>query len=182
MKSRWPWLAAFFLISLPLVLGLEALVLRLPAPFSQINIPIIFLSISLLIFKSGGIVWYAAALYTMLDMYTATPFGLVLLVGTLAMLVVLWLYRAVITNQGILAAALVTATLVSLFNIFYACARLFMSIFFDLPFFGAAWFALFVTELVCTVLTVVILYAILSKIIPALKVTHARSGPVYVRD
>lgn len=179
MKYRWLIWTLATLLSLPVILGLQGLVLHLPGFFAQINVPIIFLSISLLVWKNGGIVWYAAAVYAVFDLYTATPFGLVLYAGTLAMLVVFWLYRAIITNQGIFAAALVTGALVLAWNILYALGRVSLHIFLDIPFSGSAWLALGATELLVTVLTAVLLYAVLAKLIPALKVTHARNPSLY---
>ncbi len=182
MKYRWLIWTVAVLISLPAVIAGQALLLRLPAPFSQISLPLLFLSINLLIWKNGGIVWYAAALYATLDLYTATPFGLVLYAGTLAMLTVFWLYRAVITNQGIFAVALVTAVLCVAFNIWYAFGRAVLWFAFDRPFSGSAWLAGLVTELLATTAATVIVYAILARLVPALKVTHARTSLLYERN
>ena len=180
MKYRWLiWLLAA-VISIPLILGLQSLILELPVPFRNISVPLIALSLGLLIWKSGGIVWYAAVLYAVLDWYTATPYGLVLYSGTLAMLVVVWLYRGIITNQGILAAALVTAALTSVFNIFYALGRGLLSVFTDtVNFPGAAWLTTYVSQLVITVLAAVVVYLILARLIPRLKVTHTRQVGFY---
>lgn len=179
MKYRWLIWTVVVLCSLPLVLAAEGLVLRAPGIFAQISVPVIFLSLSLLIWKNGVIVWYAAALYALLDMYTATPFGVVLYAGTLAMLVTFWLYRAIITNQGIMAAGLVTGVLIIITNVFYALGRLFLQVVAGAPFSGSAWAALFVSQTLITVFAAVVLYALLSMVIPALKVTHARATRIY---
>ena len=180
MKNSWlVWLLGA-MVSLPLILGLQSLLLELPAPFRNISVPLLVLSLGLLVWKSGVIVWYAAALYGILDWYTATPYGLVLYSGTLAMLAVVWLYRAVITNQGILAAALVTAALTTFFNLFYAFGRALLSVVNDtVSFPGAAWLTTYLSQLLITVLTAVLVYLVLARIIPALKVTHTRHPGLY---
>ncbi len=180
MKYRWLLFIFVAALSVPLILGLQSILVLLPAPFNNISLPVIALSLGLLIWKSGVIVWYAAALFAMLDWYTATPYGLVLYAGTLAMLVVIWLYRAVITNQGVLAAALVAFTITSFFQLFYALGRAGLSLVTDTVVFpGAAWLSTYVAQVLITVPVTVLLYVVLARLIPVLKVTHTHRSTLY---
>lgn len=173
MKYRqWLWLLVV-IASIPLILLVQSLVVLLPEPLRYINVAAIVLTLTLLAQKNGAIVWYAAALYAVWDFYTATPYGLVLFAGTLAMLTTLWLYRAVITNQGVISAALVSGIFLVVFNAWYLLGRLLF------VHSGSAvnlslvnWLSLLTSQMGATVVTTVCLYFLAVRLIPGMKATH----------
>lgn len=109
------WLALGVLLGLWLIFTVHlTLIYFLPYPYHTANFLLAILVTMLLVFDSGKIVWFGCALFWCLELYTGTPYGIVLYAGTLTMLFMYWLYGRVITNRSFVAAcALTTAAVVS---------------------------------------------------------------------
>lgn len=177
MKSRIV-IYPFALILAPILLLLQmTFIVFLPFPFSEINIFAAAVVISLLITESGSIVWWAFALFTLLDWYTVGPFGVVLSAGVLATLFLVWLYRDLLTNRGLLSAAILAAAYVAMFRVLYtvflAVVRGF-GVAGVMPLLNSA-----MVELLITTAFVGVVYFIVARIVPALKVTHTKRNTLY---
>lgn len=159
-----------------LVVGIVSLqvglLFLLPYPYNKVNILFAFLSIMILLKDSGNIVWLAFFVHFLIELYTVTPFGVVLSAGTITFLVMYWLYRSLFTNQTIGTALAIT--LIGL--IFY---RAFYSLWFVVtarfnPAFAINWqplFLIYIWELVFTLLITAIFYAVIVWFMPRFSVT-----------
>lgn len=169
------------LVSSPAFLAIYlAIIIFLPFPFSEINILASALVLALLITNSGGVVWWSLALYFVFDWYTVGPFGVVLFAGVLTTLMLVWMYRSLLTNRGVWSAALLTIFFIFLFRILYTIIFLLVA--------HGNWTStppvlsgIFV-EMSITTLFVSLVYVLLSRLIPVLKVTHTHHRTSYVRD
>lgn len=173
MKHNWIVPAVVVPITIVFVLPLQAAIATLPYPLSSFNSFVFALIFALLIWESGGVVWFAALLYAIVDWYTATPYGLVVISNTLAMLVVLWFYRSFFTNRSPVAAGALAALLTVSRIFLYALGYFGLSF---LPGVQSPPITFLLTELVSEVgvtsVVVFVVYVGISRLVPALKVTH----------
>lgn len=102
--------------ALCLVLVQMVLVYLLPWPLALINSTIIAITFFLIRFESGTIVWLAFLEYWFLDLYAVTPFGVVLLLGTMSTLGAFWLYQYFFTNQSWYATSAMTAAIIIIYR------------------------------------------------------------------
>ena len=96
------------------------LLFLLPYPYNKVNVPFAFLSIMILLKESGSIVWLAFLVHFLIELYTVTPFGVVLSAGTMAFLAMYWLYRSLFTNRTIWAALAITLIGLILYRALYS--------------------------------------------------------------
>lgn len=137
-----------------------SLLFFLPEPFNKINVIMIALVVMLLTTDSGSVIWFAAFLYFCLELYTVTPFGVVLTAGTISLLLLVWLYRAFFTNRSVVSVAALTGVGLILYRILYSLGLLVV---------GRSWqwpslFAVYGLELIVTVPAAVIIYFLFSQI------------------
>ena len=160
---------AFIMVIMSLQVGLLFL---LPYPFNKVNVLFAVLSILVLLKDSGRIVWLAFLVHFLIDLYTVTPFGVVLSSGTVAFLMMYWLYRSLFTNRTIGAVLSITAIGLTIYRLLY-------SLLFALTVqFGASaaisWqplFIIYVWEMIFTLLITGIFYLGLLWFIPRFNVT-----------
>jgi len=176
MKQNWitPFLIAP--LTIVLVLALQSAVVLLPYPLSAFNVAVFALIFALLIWESGGVVWFAATLYAVMDWYTVTPYGLLLISSTLAMLTVLWCYRSFFTNRSPIAAGALSVLLSTTRLLYYGVGYYVLSFLSNSP---GPTLSFLVTALVVEVLItspiVFIMYLGVRRLVPALRVTHTTS-------
>lgn len=173
MKQDWLLIAIISPLAIWLVLVVQALVVLLPFPFSAFNAAIFALIFALLIWEGGGVIWFAATLYAIIDWYTVAPYGLLLLTNTLAMLTLLWWYRSFFTNRSPVAAAALSALLIITRYIFYTGGYLVLTIFGQLE---SPPLSLLITTMIAEIAftspIVFISYLGLHRLVPQLRVTH----------
>ena len=92
-------LLIFFSLIFLIALSLGASYL-LPHPFSNINIIFLILIIPMMARDSGLVVWISFFIHFFLELYSSTPFGLILFSGTISILVIFWLYKNIFTNRS----------------------------------------------------------------------------------
>lgn len=141
-----------------------SLLFFLPEPFNKINTIIIALVMMLLTTDSGSVIWFAAFLYFCLELYTVTPFGIVLAAGTISLLVLVWLYRAFFTNRSVVSAAALAGVGLLLYRAFYSIGLLFIS---------SSWqwrslLTVYGWEVLVTVPTAAVVYFLWSRILKRL--------------
>lgn len=181
MKHHLFFLPVWFL-SLPLLLMMHlAIIVFLPYPFSEINILAAAIVTRLLITESGEVVWWAFGLFYLLDWYTVGPFGVVLSAGVLTTLLLVWLYRGILTNRGVWSAAILSSVFVALFRLLYTIG-LFLSHrtaqLYNWPLLARSA----LLEMLTTTLFISLIYFALAQFLPALKVTHTKRTNVYTRN
>lgn len=90
-----------------------------PRPFDNFNV-IFFILILYLIFRESGLVVYLSLVaHFTVELYTITPFGIVLYASTISFLVGYWLYRSVFTNKSWYSAIILSFMMVGFFRLLY---------------------------------------------------------------
>lgn len=136
----------------------------LPYPWSKINLLFALLIILMLWRGSGWIVWVAFFTHLIIELYTASPFGVVLASSTLSILVSFWLYKHLFTNRSWYAAIALAAITLALFRSLYTAALLILRAFSVVKI--IPWKLMLVTfawEALLTISAVGIIYFIVSR-------------------
>lgn len=136
----------------------------LPYPWSKINLLFALLIILMLWRGSGWIVWITFFTHLIIELYTASPFGIVITSSTLSILFSYWLYQHLFTNRSWYAAVALSAIALALFRLFYTAALLVLRIFGVVEF--IPWKLMIVTflwEAILTISLVGIIYFIASR-------------------
>jgi len=94
----------------------------LPFPFSTINIITVLLAILLLRRHHWSIVWLAFALFFFIELYTSSPFGVIIFSGTIGVLLTFWVYSRIFSNHSWYIAAAITATMLISYRLIYMVA------------------------------------------------------------
>lgn len=140
----------------------------LPYPFDKVNIVFAILIIYLLFKGSGAVVWFSAAFHLLIELYSTTPFGVVLFAGTFGILIVFWVARILFTNASIQVAAGLLVLGLLFYRILYILFLTINTLIFhtiDLKF--GFFTRLFAWELSSTLVFTLVLYAmviVLSKL------------------
>ncbi len=163
MRILFRFIAIFFILIFftALHLGLTYL---LPFPFSKFNFLFAFFILWLLWSDSGMVVWLVFFSHFLLELFNASPFGLVLFSSTCAFLVSFWLYRNIFTNRSWYASTVLAIFTVTFFRLLYLLGILILYILNIIDF--IFWDLLFVTwfwETFFTALVVLFFYLIMSR-------------------
>lgn len=146
----------------------------LPFPFHTVNIIFASLILFMVLTESGVIVWMTFFTHLCIELYSVSPFGVILFSSTTSMLLTYWLFRSVVTNRSWYS----TIFLTFLALLLYRCISLFLLVvihFFtkeegSIPF--ANTFLLAASELFFTELVVVIGYAIIPRLRKSVRKKH----------
>ena len=137
----------------------------LPFPYSKLNILFAIIILLMLWWNSGFIVWLSFFSHLFMELYTTTPFGVILFSSTISILFSYWLYKYIFTNRSILSTIALASFTLIIFRLIYTFLLIICKIFNiinDIP-----WKLIsitFIWEFVTTLLFVIILYFILNKI------------------
>lgn len=99
MKSFIATLLSIFLLFAAVSLHMGASYV-LPYPWSKINILFTVLLLLLAFRMAGSVVWMSFLAHFFLELYAVTPFGVLLLSGTLSMLFTYWAYQYLFSNRS----------------------------------------------------------------------------------
>lgn len=80
----------------------------LPYPFSTINIVFASLILFMILSQSGTIVWMAFFTHFCIELYSVTPFGIILFSSTMSLLFTFWLFQYVLSNTSWYSAIFLT--------------------------------------------------------------------------
>src|SRR3989339_708689 len=93
-----------FPLTLFLVIGVSITALALPllssSPIRNTNLIFVFLLLYVLFNESGRVVWIAFASHALRELFSTTPFGIILAAGTLSILFSYWTLRYIFTNRS----------------------------------------------------------------------------------
>lgn len=131
-----------------------------PYPLNKINVIFMFLVLAMLWTDSGIVVWVSFLLHFFIELYALTPFGIVLFSGTIATLMLFWLYRNVFINRSFVAVVSLSAAAILLYRFLYTLT---LSIFAYPIIVQQSFFSLigvYAWEMLFTVIGAVILYGI----------------------
>ncbi|MFH1286697.1 MAG: hypothetical protein ABII02_03010, partial [Candidatus Magasanikbacteria bacterium] len=94
----------------------------LPSPFHHINIIFSCVVLFIVWWESGWAVWISFFLHLMVELYSTSPFGVVLVSSTVSVLAVYWLYKDVITNHSLPGAMLLGGIAIIIYRALYTFA------------------------------------------------------------
>lgn len=90
----------------------------LPFPLSTINILFATLILYMVLTESGVIVWMAFFTHLCIELYSVTPFGVILASSTLSLLFTFWMFQYVFTNRSWYSTVLLTFFSLFLYRFF----------------------------------------------------------------
>jgi len=109
------------IISLIVLVSVEiGLSYILPFPYSKINLIFAVLIIWMLWRKSGMVVWISFFANFIVELFAASPFGLIVFSGTISMLLGYWFFQNIFTNRSWFAAIVLTIITIFLYRLIYA--------------------------------------------------------------
>jgi len=173
-------LVIFFLV---LITSLHVgLVYLLPYPFSKINILFCFFILILLWKNSGTVVWMVFFSHFLIELFTVSPFGIILFSSVIAFLISYWLYQNVFTNRSWYAALALSVFTLIVYRI------IFIILFFLSQFIGwqnnMPFGLIFITllwELLTTTSVLMVVYFIISRFSKRLSSAAVIEGSIYGR-
>lgn len=101
----------------------------LPFPANKVNVIYGVILTILLITQKGSVVWLSFILHYIVELYTTTPFGIVLFSGTMSTLIMYWLATELFTNPRTIVAIGLGAVGIVLYRLAYSGMLLLFSIF-----------------------------------------------------
>ncbi|NLZ96430.1 MAG: hypothetical protein GX926_00275 [Candidatus Magasanikbacteria bacterium] len=135
----------------------------LPYPISKVNIIFTVIILLLLWYNSGVIVWISFFSNLFIELFTVSPYGVVLFSSTISVLIAYWLYQNFFTNRSIYAALVLTAFTIFIYRLFYIVIMFILKIFSMVSY--VPWKLIFITslwEILFTTILVSIFYFIFS--------------------
>lgn len=135
----------------------------LPWPMSSVHIILLGLVMILFLYEHGSIIWLAAALFVLLDFSSLYPFGLSLLAGTSATVIMLLMYRGIFTNRSLFAAMGLFAIGYVVYRIWYIAFELGAFLFFHATLDLGFHMRVYGTQLITTTLVLMLVYSVVSK-------------------
>lgn len=136
----------------------------LPFPLNTINILFAVLIVYMIVSESGVIVWMAFFTHLCIELYSVTPFGIILASSTLSLLFTFWMFQYVFTNRSWYSAIFLTfislllyRSISFLFLVLYDFMTKTENIPWSKSIVLAAW------ELLFTEMVVLVLYTLLSQ-------------------
>lgn len=146
-----------------------------PYPINKINLILLYVIMILLITESGRVVWISFVTYFLIELFSVTPFGVVLYSGTISALIFYWLYKSIFTNRSIFTTMSLAAISIFVYRFLYSILLFTNNYFnrkegivFTLPASSYAW------ESFITVITAALVHYILKFFIPKLNTARIR--------
>ncbi|MFH1947269.1 MAG: hypothetical protein ABIJ23_03885 [Candidatus Magasanikbacteria bacterium] len=149
----------------------------LPYPWSKINIIFLILIIIMMWRDSGLTVWINFFSYFIIELYSVTPFGILLFSSTLGILLIFWFYKIFFTNRSWYSAMVLSGFAIFFYRLIYTISLILLNLFGFIEM--VPWELLVVTflwEFIFTVPTTGVVYFILSKLFKTLKSSSLEQG------
>lgn len=149
----------------------------LPYPFNKINILFIVIIIFILWKNSGTIIWFTFFSHLLLELFSTTPFGIILFSSTISVLFTYWLYQEIFTNRSLLSTVAIGFFALFFYRLFYMLLLILaksFSLIINIP-----WQSIFITffwEFIFTLSVLAIIYFIISKLSRRFNTTIIESG------
>lgn len=146
----------------------------LPSPWNNINIIFAAIIISIIGWESGVSIWLSCLLHFFMELYSISPFGLILLPSAISIIFAYWLYIFIFTNRSWSSSVALTAIAIIAYRVLYTLIFVILEYF--NKGFNIAWKALLMRyfwELALTSITTGLMIFIFSKIWKRFKVDKA---------
>lgn len=154
------------LILIVFVIALQFVLSQLlPFPLDKINVIFGCVVLMLLLRRSGLVVWLSFFLHYLIELYSTTPFGVVLFSGTISTLLLYWLSKEVFSSPRPLVALGIGSFGIILYRIIYTITLYISTLFIPqtvVPFTGSLAI-LYMWELVFTTGFILLMYLILQS-------------------
>jgi len=149
----------------------------LPQPFSNINIIFLILIIIMMARDSGLVVWISFFIHFFIELYSSTPFGLILFSGTISILIIFWLYKNIFTNRSWYSAMALSVLALLLYRLLYLSVLTLLQLFEltsltlkKITFITFGW------EILFTCLLTGLIYFVLSQFFKSFKASPIENG------
>lgn len=109
----------FFFLSISMVFLHFAISYFLPYPFNTLNIFFVFITLLIMYWEKGVVVWIAFAAHFFIELYSGTTFGMILIAGTGATLFLYWIYRYFLTNRSWYTGVALASLSIVIYRIIY---------------------------------------------------------------
>ncbi len=91
----------------------------LPYPLNAINSVMAVCLLIMMRKEEGLVVWVSFFCHFVIELYTKTPFGILLAAGTMSLLLGYWLYGYIFSNQSWYAALALSVIVMAMYRIIY---------------------------------------------------------------
>ena len=148
----------------------------LPYPWSKINTLFLIFIMLLLKWDSGGIVWMVFFSHFLIELFAASPFGVILFSSVIAFLISFWFYRTIFTNRSWYAVMALTAFTLLIYRFIYLLIIGILAILKLVAF--VPWRLLLITwfwEFITTTTALAVIYFVILRFSPQLKVSLVES-------
>ena len=163
MKFFFQFLSFIISVTILAVLNIASSYI-LPYPLSSINIILAILILVILSKNNGIVVWVSFASFFIIELFSVTPFGVILFSGTICILFSIWLYRHLFDNHAWYTAIILTIITLFIYNFIYVMALYILKISNGIEMIPWKFiFIIFFWESLFTVLFVLVGYIILWK-------------------
>jgi len=142
----------------------------LPFPYSKLNILFAIIILLMLWSDSGLIIWITFFSHLFIELFSTTPFGVILFSSTIGILISFWLFKHTFTNRSLLATLAMSSIALILYRLIYILLLYLTKLFGIIP--DIPWQLIFITflwEFLFTTTLVAIFYIILSRFSKRLK-------------
>lgn len=149
----------------------------LPYPWSKINILFTVLLLLLVFRGAGSVVWMSFLAHFFLELYAVTPFGVLLLSGTLSMLFTYWAYQYLFSNRSWHAMVAMSIVTLILYRCIYGISLFFAHLIY--PEIQISWSSIFETvawEVLLTAVFISLLYLLFfyRRVRPLIRTIYGR--------
>lgn len=158
MRGILKFVAILAAIIIGIMLHLGALYV-LPFPFSQVHLLFVLLFLLLIITESGLVVWVSFFAHFIIELFSATPFGVLLFSGTISVLFMYWLSKEMFTHRSWISAVTLCAIGILGYRLIYVFAMLLQKFLFSFQF--EFIFEPFLWEVLFTTVLVACIYPVL---------------------
>jgi len=98
-------------------------------PFTHIHVIFVGVVLFLVWSQSGTVVWISFFAHFVIELYSHTPFGIILFSATIATLICYWIFQYIVTNKSVLATTVLAACVILVYRIIYSVLVFGVSVF-----------------------------------------------------
>ena len=137
----------------------------LPYPFSNLNVIFFALTLYLIFRESGIVVYLSLGVHFLVELYTVSPFGIVLYSATVSFLLGYWMYRSIFTNKSWFSALALSSLMLTMYRLLYILLGYIFELFSNQPvFLGINILRSFAYEIIITTFAITISVLVVNKI------------------
>ena len=106
-------------LAIMLIFSHYAISYLFPPPFHNINIIFVVIVLSIMGWESGVSIWLTCLLHFFIELYSITPFGMILFPSTISVISIYILYMRIFTNLSWYSAMVLSSIAIVIYRILY---------------------------------------------------------------